>query len=107
MGNKKKKRVGDDYEYDLVPKHLQIDHIKNKKKRLIVILENSQLESVKVGNSFEVLNCDNHKILMSFNANKVVKTDYTEDINSINYLLSGAIACSKLCTAFEEVWEVV
>ena len=48
MGNKKKKRVGDDYEYDLVPKHLQIDHIKNKKKRLIVILENSQLESVKV-----------------------------------------------------------
>lgn len=47
MGNKRKKRE-DDYEYDPAPKHLQIGHIKNQEKRLIVILENAQLESVKV-----------------------------------------------------------
>ncbi|KAG5331102.1 NEP1 methyltransferase, partial [Acromyrmex heyeri] len=60
MGNKRKRRDEDDYEYDSAPKHLQIGHIKNQEKRLIVILENSQLESVKVGNSFELLNCDDH-----------------------------------------------
>lgn len=235
MGYKRKKREENDYEYDPAPKHLQVGHIKNQEKRLIVILENAQLESVKVGNSFELLNCDDHinilkknnrdpgtcrpdivhqcllmlmdsplnragllqvyihteknvlieinpqtriprtfkrfaglmvqllhkygvrasdgpmkllkviknpisdhlpvgcrKILMSFSANKVVhprefvpsedpiaivvgamahgqvKTDYTEDTISIsNYPLSGAVTCSKLCTAFEEAWEIV
>ena len=51
MENKRKKRDEDNYEYDSAPKHLQIGHIKNQEKRLIVIcrrLENSQLESVKV-----------------------------------------------------------
>lgn len=48
MGNKRKKRDESDYEYDPAPKHLQIGHIKNQEKRLIVILENAQLESVKV-----------------------------------------------------------
>jgi len=48
MGNKRKKHDENDYEYDPAPKHLQIGHIKNQEKRLIVILENAQLESVKV-----------------------------------------------------------
>lgn len=48
MGNKRNKRDEDDYEYDPAPKHLQVGHIKNQEKRLIVILENAQLESVKV-----------------------------------------------------------
>ncbi|XP_077268674.1 ribosomal RNA small subunit methyltransferase NEP1 [Temnothorax americanus] len=235
MGNKRKNHDESDYEYDPAPKHLQIGHIKKQEKRLIVILENAQLESVKVGSAFELLNCDDHanilkkynrdpgtcrpdithqcllmlmdsplnragllqvyahteknvlieinpqtriprtfkrfaglmvqllhkygvrasdgpmkllkviknpitnhlpvgcrKILMSFNASKVlnprelvpaedpiaivvgamahgqVKTDYIEDTFSIsNYPLSGAVACSKLCTAFEEVWGIV
>ncbi|EZA59818.1 Ribosomal RNA small subunit methyltransferase NEP1 [Ooceraea biroi] len=211
MSHKRKKRGEDDYEYDPAPKHLQVGHIRNQEKRLIVILENAQLESVKNGSAFELLNCDDHvgilkknnrfpgtcrpdithqcllmlmdsplnragllqvyvhtnqnvlieinpqtriprtfkrfaglmvqllhkynirasdgpmkllkviknpisdhlpvgcrKILMSFNANKVVKVNYTEDTISIsNYPLSGAITCSKLCTAFEEVWEIV
>lgn len=47
MGNKKRKH-NDDYEYDPAPKHLQISHIKNQEKRLIIVLENAQLESVKV-----------------------------------------------------------
>jgi len=46
MGNKRKKCDESEYEYDPAPK--QIGHIKNQEKRLIVILENAQLESVKV-----------------------------------------------------------
>lgn len=49
MGQKRKNRnEKDDFEYDPAPKHLQIAHIKNQEKRLIVILEKAQLESVKV-----------------------------------------------------------
>lgn len=48
MGNKRKKCDESEYEYDPAPKHLQVGHIKNQEKRLIVILENAQLESVKV-----------------------------------------------------------
>lgn len=41
-------------------------------------------------------------------AHGVLKSDYTEGLFSIsNYPLSGAIACSKLCTAFEEAWGIV
>lgn len=37
-----------------------------------------------------------------------VQTDYTEGGFSIsNYPLSAALACSKLCTAFEEGWGIV
>lgn len=49
MGQKRKNRnEKDDFEYDPAPKHLQVAHIKNQEKRLIIILENAQLESVKV-----------------------------------------------------------
>lgn len=48
MGQKRKKRDDNEYEYDPAPSHLQIGHIKNQEKRLVVVLENSQLESVKV-----------------------------------------------------------
>lgn len=56
MGNKRKKQDENDYEYDPAPKHLQIGHIKNQEKRLVVILENAQLESVKVRLCFLFLN---------------------------------------------------
>lgn len=37
-----------------------------------------------------------------------VEVDYSEDVISIsNYPLSAALTCAKLCTAFEEVWDVV
>ncbi|KAL8573326.1 18S rRNA pseudouridine methyltransferase [Nucella lapillus] len=36
---------------------------KNTEKRLIVILENANLETVKVGKMFELLNCDRHQHL--------------------------------------------
>lgn len=37
-----------------------------------------------------------------------VNTDYTEGAFSIsNYPLSAALACTKLCSAFEEAWSIV
>lgn len=49
MGKKRKlKEEKDDNEYDPVPKHLVKAHLKNQEKRLIIILEDAQLESVKV-----------------------------------------------------------
>lgn len=48
MGRKRKNDDDNEHEFDPAPKHLQISHIKKQEKRLIVILENAQLESVKV-----------------------------------------------------------
>lgn len=37
-----------------------------------------------------------------------VNTDYTEGAFSISkYPLSAALACTKLCSAFEEAWGIV
>jgi len=46
------------------PNHLRTLHEKDQEKRLIVILENSSLETVKVGKQYELLNCDKHKGLI-------------------------------------------
>lgn len=36
-----------------------------------------------------------------------IDVDYTEDLVSIsNYPLSAALTCTKLCSAFEEAWNV-
>lgn len=48
---KKRKFVGhkeDDPEFDLAKKHLKTSHIRALEKRLIIVLEGSQLETVKV-----------------------------------------------------------
>ncbi|RZF32279.1 hypothetical protein LSTR_LSTR009468 [Laodelphax striatellus] len=210
-----KRKLKED-EFDPAPKHLGLaPHIRNQEKRLIIILENAQLESVKVGNSYELLNCDDHKGILrkndrdigscrpdivyihteknvlieinpqtriprtfkrfaglmvqllhkfnvrssdgpmkllkviknpitdhlppgckkigtSFSSNKIVnpktivpdneplvvvvgamahgqvKADYMEETISIsNYPLSAALTCTKLCSAFEEAWNIV
>ncbi|XP_017782424.1 PREDICTED: ribosomal RNA small subunit methyltransferase NEP1 [Nicrophorus vespilloides] len=68
MGKKRKlKDSKDDNEFDPVPKHLVTAHVKNQEKRLIIILEDAQLESVKVGNGFELLNCDDHAHILKKN----------------------------------------
>ena len=36
-------------------------HTKRDAKRLIVVLENANLETVKIGQNYELLNCDRHK----------------------------------------------
>lgn len=50
MGKMGNKRKANDEEYDATPSSKQklAPHIKNQEKRLIVILESAQLESVKV-----------------------------------------------------------
>lgn len=48
MGKKRKHGNDNENEYDPIPKHLVTSHIKKQEKRLIVILENAQLETVKV-----------------------------------------------------------
>lgn len=45
---KRKLKESNETEFDPVSKHLQISHIKQQEKRLIIILENAQLETVKV-----------------------------------------------------------
>lgn len=37
-----------------------IPHLKNQEQRLIVVLEGANLEVIKVGERFELLNCDDH-----------------------------------------------
>lgn len=55
MGKKRKNDDDrDDDEYDPAPKHLQVAHIKNQEKRLIIVLESAQLESVKVSSSMAI-----------------------------------------------------
>lgn len=47
---KRKRAVNkeDDEEYDLSSKHLMTSHIRPNEKRLVIILEGAQLETVKV-----------------------------------------------------------
>lgn len=50
--NKKRKFQGhkeDDPEFDLAKKHLKTSHVRAMEKRLIIVLEGAQLETVKVG----------------------------------------------------------
>ncbi|XP_050332033.1 ribosomal RNA small subunit methyltransferase NEP1 [Bactrocera neohumeralis] len=57
----------DDPEFDLKKKHLETTHIRGLEKRLIIILEGAQLETVKVGRVFELLNCDDHQNILRKN----------------------------------------
>lgn len=60
MGKKRKscKEDEDEYEIDPVPKHLVVAHLRNQEKRLIIILENAQLETVKVRNILRLDRCN-------------------------------------------------
>ncbi|KAJ8917152.1 hypothetical protein NQ315_012644 [Exocentrus adspersus] len=69
MGKKRKLKDSkdDEFEFDPVPKHLVVAHLKNQEKRLVIILEGAQLETVKEGNKFKLLNCDDHAKLLEKN----------------------------------------
>lgn len=47
-------------EVDLPPKYSTTQHIKNQEKRLIIVLEDAHLETVKWGKGFGILNVDDH-----------------------------------------------
>ncbi|ENN75316.1 ribosomal RNA small subunit methyltransferase NEP1 [Dendroctonus ponderosae] len=57
----------DEFEFDPMPKHMVTAHLKNQEKRLIIVLHDAQLETVKVGNKFELLNCDEHTHILKKN----------------------------------------
>lgn len=61
---KKRTREDNENEFDPAPKHLQAAHIRNQEKRLIVILENAQLESVKVSKNHHVTSKNSHEYLI-------------------------------------------
>lgn len=65
MNKKRKHRKDDEFEFDPLPKHLVTAHLKKQEKRLIIILEGAQLESVKVTNMFMKL-FDQMKLLVFF-----------------------------------------
>uniref|UniRef100_A0A1B0BDI6 18S rRNA (pseudouridine-N1)-methyltransferase n=1 Tax=Glossina palpalis gambiensis TaxID=67801 RepID=A0A1B0BDI6_9MUSC len=69
--NKRKRKFQghpeDDPEFDLTKKHLKSIHTQAMEKRLIIVLEGAQLETVKIGHSFELLNCDDHSNILKKN----------------------------------------
>lgn len=72
MGKKRKiKDANDEYEYDPIPQHMVTAHLKNQEKRLIVILEGAQLETVKVCSLFQA-KLDSVKFLKTFLGGKQV-----------------------------------
>jgi rRNA small subunit pseudouridine methyltransferase Nep1 len=61
MGKRKREdRPKVEGEINLGRKHMKAIHVEANKKRLIIVLSGAQLETVKVGNTFELLNCDDH-----------------------------------------------
>ncbi|KAF6204961.1 hypothetical protein GE061_019128 [Apolygus lucorum] len=68
MGKKRKHDGEEDFVFDPMPRHLAAPkHITNQEKRLIIILERAQLETVKAGIAFELLNSDDHKAILKKN----------------------------------------
>lgn len=64
----KGKRIRNEYEDDDSGKPKKLPRTlaeKDLEKRLILILENASLETIKVGKVFELLNCDDHKSELS------------------------------------------
>ncbi|CAG7827847.1 unnamed protein product [Allacma fusca] len=62
MGRKRKLQDEDEEEkeVDLPPAHLTTSHMRKQEKRLIVVLENAQLETAKLGQNYELLTGDDH-----------------------------------------------
>ncbi|KAG7171119.1 Ribosomal RNA small subunit methyltransferase NEP1-like, partial [Homarus americanus] len=67
MGKKRKygeNQDDDDSAEESSQRQITAGHIRNLETRLIVVLERANLESVKNGKSYELLNCDDHMGLM-------------------------------------------
>ncbi|XP_045593266.1 ribosomal RNA small subunit methyltransferase NEP1 isoform X2 [Procambarus clarkii] len=81
MGKKRKHEEGEEVEEEgeeSSQRQQTPAHVRNQDKRLIVILERANLESVKNGKGYELLNCDDHMGLMKkYNKNPA---NYRPDI---------------------------
>jgi len=68
MGKKRRLEDGEDAtERDLEPAPAASSLLASKQRRLIVVLESAQLEAVKIGRSFELLNSDDHAAFLRKN----------------------------------------
>lgn len=64
-----KKRTKQESDDEEQPQNIQVDEpltnatkkLKSAEKRLIVVLEQANLETIKIGKVYELLNCDRHK----------------------------------------------
>ncbi|VEN58726.1 unnamed protein product [Callosobruchus maculatus] len=74
---KRKENREDEFEFDPIPKHLVVAHLKNQEQRLIIILEEAQLQTCKRGNTFLLLNSDDFPKLAK---NQQVGEDLRPDI---------------------------
>ena len=63
----KKRKTTDDGELELPVKQLSSKVAKKSEKRLIIILEGAHLETCKAGKSFELLNIDDHRGILTRN----------------------------------------
>lgn len=57
----KQEEPSEDKEEPVQPLINQAKKIKSNDKRLIVVLEQANLETIKIGKVYELLNCDRHK----------------------------------------------
>lgn len=78
MGKRKLLAVEEEDEEETTHRQFTAGHLKNQEQRLIVILERANLESVKHGKGYELLNCDDHMGLMK--KYKKDPADYRPDI---------------------------
>ncbi|CAH1983304.1 unnamed protein product [Acanthoscelides obtectus] len=72
-----KKPGEEDFEFDPIPKHLVVAHLKNQEQRLIIILEGAQLQTCKRGTNYLLLNSDDFPKLTK---NSQVGQDLRPDI---------------------------
>ena len=85
----KRKQLGeDDFRPPKMPRTLAD---KDSAKRLIVILENASLETVKVGNAFQLLNSTDHaNILKKHNRDTInLRPDITHQVRAFFCLFGG------------------
>lgn len=92
--------------------------------KLLKVIKNPITDHLPIGvkkicmsfSSKKVLNCrelvptteEPIAMVIGAMAHGAIDTDYTEDTISIsNFPLSAALTCTKLCSAFEEVWNVL
>lgn len=81
------------------------DHLPVGVKKLCMSFSSKQVQNCR-----ELVPTDEEPIAIVIGAmaHGKIDTDYTEDTISIsNYPLSAALTCTKLCSAFEEVWNVL
>ena len=93
MGKVKRKNL-DDGEQDIPQENVITKVAKKEEKRLIIVLENANLESCKTGKEFSLLNIDDHKGLLSKNGRdfSTARPDITHHFRIVGSLVFSIIS---------------